>query len=222
MKNFFKKALKAGPTFPNVISWICQKIILIWGNFWGTLFLHIKAAFLGIELGKNILANGPVSLIRWPGGKISIGNNVSIISGLRRVTACAPAFPTRFRVFGKGAEILIGDGSEINCVSIVARSQKIEIGKHVMIAPNCIITDSDFHAHWPCESRSVDPGYCLDKPVTIKDYAWIGMNCIILKGVTIGVGAIVGAGSVVTHDVPDYCVACGNPAVIKSNLTPKA
>ncbi len=51
-------------------------------------------------------------------------------------------------------------------------------------------------------------------PITIKDKAWIGFNSIILKGVTIGEGAVVAAGSVVTQDVPDYAVVGGNPAKI--------
>lgn len=51
-------------------------------------------------------------------------------------------------------------------------------------------------------------------PIIIKNKAWIGFNSIILKGVTIGEGAIVGAGSVVTKDVPDFAVVAGNPAKI--------
>ena len=51
-------------------------------------------------------------------------------------------------------------------------------------------------------------------PIVIKDKAWIGFNCIIMKGVTIGEGAVIGAGSVVTKDVPDYAVVGGNPAQI--------
>ena len=54
-------------------------------------------------------------------------------------------------------------------------------------------------------------------PIKIKDKAWIGFNSIILKGVTIGEGAIVGAGSVVTKDVADYTIVAGNPAVVVGN-----
>ena len=54
----------------------------------------------------------------------------------------------------------------------------------------------------------------IRKPIVIKDKAWIGFNSIILKGVTIGEGAIVGAGSVVTKDVPPYTIVAGNPARI--------
>ena len=82
----------------------------------------------------------------------------------------------------------------------------------MLVAPDVIIVDSDFHAPWPMESRSTDPGLENDRPVVIEDYAWIGMRSIILKGVTIGRGAIVGAGSVVTRDIPPFAVACGSPA----------
>ena len=54
--------------------------------------------------------------------------------------------------------------------------------------------------------------------IVIKDKAWIGFNSIILKGVTVGEGSIVGAGSVVTKDVPDYTVVAGNPAIIVKTL----
>lgn len=67
-------------------------------------------------------------------------------------------------------------------------------------------------------TRSLDSGArnYVDKPVRIEDGAWIGAGAIILPGVTIGIQSIVGAGSVVTRDVPDGCVVAGNPArVIK-------
>lgn len=57
-------------------------------------------------------------------------------------------------------------------------------------------------------------------PIKICSYAWIGMNCIILKGVTIGEGAIVGAGSIVTHDVAPWTLVAGNPAKFIKNLAP--
>ena len=56
------------------------------------------------------------------------------------------------------------------------------------------------------------------KKIKIKKNAWIGMRSIILKGVTIGEGAIVAAGSVVTKDVPSYTLVAGNPAIIKKKL----
>lgn len=62
--------------------------------------------------------------------------------------------------------------------------------------------------------QNVDYSVIESSPITIKDKTWIGFHSIILKSVTIGEGAIVGAGSVVTKDVPDYAVVGGNPAKI--------
>ena len=56
-------------------------------------------------------------------------------------------------------------------------------------------------------------------PIIIKDKAWLGFNVIIMKGVTIGEGAVIGAGSVVTKDIPDYAIACGNPAKVVKYTT---
>lgn len=210
--NIIKKALERGLTAANVISWLSLSGMGLWGSFWGTLRLRLKCRLLGVELGKKVRAHGPVGLLRWPGGKISIGDEVSIISSWRRATAAALAFPTRLRVFGPGASIRIGAKSQLSGVSITARSQAITIGRQVLLAPNCIIVDSDFHAPWPMEDRAIRPGTENDAPVSIDDYAWIGMGSIILKGTRIGRGAIVGAGSVVSRDVPPGCVACGAPA----------
>lgn len=216
--DFLKKALKAGLSPANIISWTSLETMRLFGAALGTPRLRMKAALLGVKLGKNVVAHGKVGLLRWPGGEIRIGDNVSLISSWRRATACALAFPVRLRVFGPGAAIDIGEGSQLSGVSITARSQRITIGKQVLLAPNCIIVDSDFHAPWPPEKRATDPGMERDKKVAIGDYAWIGMNSVILKGVTIGAGAIVGAGSVVSRDAPANCLVCGNPARVVKEL----
>ena len=210
--NIIRKALERGLTPANVIAWFSQLWLVHWGRFWGTLALHVKARLLGVRVGRGVAAHGPVGLMRWPGGEISIGDNVQMISSWRRATACTLAAPVRLRVFGPGAAIEVGDGSELSGTSITARSTRISIGRKVLLAPNCVIVDSDFHAPWPCEDRATQPGMERDAPVVIDDYAWIGMRSIILKGVHIGRGAIVGAGSVVTRDVPAGCTVAGVPA----------
>lgn len=219
--NILRKALQRGLTPGNVISCLCLTIMRLWGGCFGTLRLRCKAALLGVALGPGVRAHGPVGLLRWPGGGISIGARVSMISSWRRATAASLAAPVRLRVFGPGASIEIGEGANLNGTSITARSQRIRIGRHVMLAPNCVIVDSDFHALWPPEARMTDPGYERDAPVTVGDYAWIGMNCLILKGVSIGRGAMIGAGSVVTRDVPPFCLAAGAPARVLRRLGPE-
>lgn len=216
--NIFLKAKACGLTPANIISWLAQKILNKAGIVFGTLRLRFKAKLLGVELGSYVTAHGPVGLLRWPGGIIRIGDNVAIISSWRRATASPLAFPTRLRVFGRPAAIYIGNGCQLNGTAITARSTAITLGRQVMLGPNCIIVDSDFHAPWPPEKRQTEPGYERDCAVNIGDFVWIGMNSIILKGVSIGEGAIIGAGSVVTRDIPENCLACGNPARVIRNL----
>lgn len=209
--NFFAKARERGLNAANIISWLGIRTSFLAGGIAGTLALRLKARLLGVRLGRNVTACGNVALMRWPGGKISIGNDVQFVSSWRRSTACSLAFPVRLRVFGPGSEIEIGDGCQMSGASITARSCAIRLGRGVLLGPNCIMVDSDFHAHWPPQKRADSPGYENDAPVSIGDYAWIGLNVIILKGVTIGKGAIIGAGSVVTRDIPENFLACGNP-----------
>ena len=92
----------------------------------------------------------------------------------------------------------------------------ITIGENVVIAPEVIIRDSDQH-QLINESGEKKP---ISAPIHIGNHVWIGTRAIILKGVTIGDNAVIAAGSVVTRDVPDHCLAAGTPArVIKRNIT---
>lgn len=211
---FIRKARATGLSAANILAWLCLKLPMALGLFWGTACLRFKARLFGVKIGPRARAHGPVALLRWPGGEIEIGADVSFISSWRRATAASLAFPVRLRVFGKGAKIILGPGCQLSGTSITARSTVIELGRQVLVGPNCVITDSDFHQHWPAEQRANSPGYEKDQPVYIDDYAWIGMGSIILKGVHIGSGAIIGAGSVVTGDIPANCVACGAPAKV--------
>lgn len=180
--------------------------------------MRIKARLLGIDLEPQVTAHGSVGLLRWPGGRIRIGEGTSLISSWRRATAAALNHPVRLRVFGPGAAIDIGPQCQLSGTSITARSQTIRLGCQVMLAPNCTIVDSDFHAPWPPEARIHAPGLENDRPVVLEDFVWVGMNSLILKGVTIGAGAIIGAGSVVTRSVPPCCLAAGVPARVLRQL----
>ena len=188
-----------------------------WSCLWGTLALRCKAALFGIACGKGVRAAGSVILARWPKSRISIGDGVSLVACPRRATA-ATVLPVRLKTLGPEAAIVLEQGVELSGTAIAARSKTIHIGAYAMIAPGCVLVDSDFHALWPPERRHVDPGYERDAGIEIGAYAWIGMNCCILKGVRIGRGAIVAAGSVVTRDVPENCLAAGVPARIVKEL----
>lgn len=79
-----------------------------------------------------------------------------------------------------------------------------------MIGPNTIIMDHDGHVAWPPSERWVKAAPIAE--IIIENDVWIGMNCTILKGVKIGSGSIVAAGSVVISDIESNCLYAGNPA----------
>lgn len=114
----------------------------------------------------------------------------------------------------EGAKLSIGDHTYINRSASIDCTQEITIGDYCAISDNVQILDSDFHPITYNGKTSM-----MSKPVHIGNHVWIGRSAIILKGVTIGDGAIVGACSVVTRDVPPRCLVAGNPAkVIKENV----
>lgn len=116
----------------------------------------------------------------------------------------------------KGLDNLsVGDGSSIpKGATIYCTEAPLTIGKNVIFGPNPTIITGDHRVDVPCIyiSESNEKKKENDRPVIIEDDVWCGANVIILKGVTIGKGAIVAAGSVVTRDIPPCEVWGGNPA----------
>jgi maltose O-acetyltransferase len=119
--------------------------------------------------------------------------------------------------FGSGRGIIIGDNSGLG-VNCSVRGP-LEIGANVMMGPDVIIMTSSHNV------ESIDlpmnlQGSLPKQKVTIGDDVWIGARVIILPGVKVGTGSIIGAGAVVTKDVPDYAVVGGIPAkFIKSRVS---
>lgn len=113
----------------------------------------------------------------------------------------------------KGSSIEIGENTRIHG-SCIHASRKITIGRRCLIAANCNIIDSNGHkvllGNPSMRYKSIDE----PREVVIGDDVWIGMNSIILPGVTIGAGAIVAANSVVHKDIPPSVIVRGNPAEI--------
>ncbi|MBN2669356.1 MAG: acyltransferase [Bacteroidales bacterium] len=136
-------------------------------------------------------------------GYLELGNEVRIWSNINK----AKIFVDR------GAKLIVGNNSRLNG-SHISVSHKVIIGNNVRIAPYNIIIDNDFHK---VDDHFSDEG--TKKPIVIEDDAWITMNCMIMKGVTIGKGAVVASGSVVTKDVPPYCVVAGVPAKVIKQIT---
>lgn len=113
-------------------------------------------------------------------------------------------------------EIIIGDGSCIRDYSHITAIQSIRIGNGVLTGPNILITDNA-HGASMAELLDMPPRFRplhSKGPVVIEDNVWIGEKSSIMPGVHIGRGAIIAANSVVTHDIPPYCVAAGVPAKV--------
>jgi acetyltransferase-like isoleucine patch superfamily enzyme len=113
---------------------------------------------------------------------------------------------------GNGSVALsIASGTSIagNCVISAVRS--ITLGEEVLLARNVYISDH-IHKYIERNTSILDQGLDKIQPVVIERGAWLGQNVVVCPGVTIGEGAVIGANSVVTKDVPDHCIAAGSPA----------
>jgi acetyltransferase-like isoleucine patch superfamily enzyme len=118
----------------------------------------------------------------------------------------------------KGAVLQIGDNCGFSATAIGA-AKSIIIGDNVLCGVNTSITDTDWHSI-PVHLRR-DPSHVRSEPVVIEDNVWLSMHVTVLKGVHIGAGTIVAAGSVVSRDLPAGVIAGGIPARVLRLLTPE-
>lgn len=131
------------------------------------------------------------------GSKTTVSGDFSLFSGYRLHV-------------GEGAELRLGSGY-INYGGDITCCTQVVIGDNCLIGPQVVIRDDDAHEVI---------GSARKAPIIIGDNVWVGMRAVILKGVTIGDGAIVAAGAVVTKDVPPRTIVGGNPArVIRENAS---
>ena len=114
-----------------------------------------------------------------------------------------------------GYNVTIGDYFYSNRNLNILDGGKVTIGNHVFIAPNCCITTAGHALDVDKRNKGLEVGL----PITIGDDVWIGANVCILPGVTIGRGTVIGAGSVVTHDIPEGVIAVGNPCGVLRKIT---
>lgn len=172
------------------------------------LVVHIRSTFacrtLG-TVGKGVLFE---SVREIKGGKtISIGH-YSVFG-----------FETRLACWGTG-KITIGNNCHFGDRNFITSACGITIGNDVLTGANVLISDNA-HGEVLLKDMEIPP---IDRklhckgPVTVGDRVWLGNNVCVLSGIKIGDGAIVGANSVVTHDIPPYCMVAGVPAKIIKNL----
>jgi galactoside O-acetyltransferase len=183
----------------------------------GTL-LDVPARF-GIA-GRSGVDVAPDARVAWRKIRFVDGCRLSIGSG--SIVEATIAFDRPGGVLRIGERTFLG-------ASLLVCAEGIEVGDDVLVSWGCTIVDHDSHAlAWQDRSGDVERWYKGQKewtmvqraPVHIGNKAWIGFNASILKGVKIGEGAVVGAGSVVTRDVPPFTVVAGNPAQTIRELGP--
>jgi acetyltransferase-like isoleucine patch superfamily enzyme len=107
--------------------------------------------------------------------------------------------------------LVIEAGASIGMGATIAAAREVVLGEHVMLARNVYIADHG-HAFEDVQTPSMLQGIRDVRPVSIGDGVWLGQNVCVLPGVRIGRHSVIGANSVVTRDVPDFCVAVGMPA----------
>lgn len=174
---------------------------------------RIKLRLYGIKYGHNCIIHGHLGLKLNSDSTISIGDNFYLSSG-NHINPLARNIGAHICV-NKDAILTIGN--EVGMSSPVIWAHKsIKIGNNVMLGANVIIMDSDAHSlnHLHRRDLSIDKQHKVDNEVIIEDDVFIGMNTIVMKGVTIGARTVIGAGSVVTKSIPADCIAVGNPAKI--------
>jgi acetyltransferase-like isoleucine patch superfamily enzyme len=163
---------------------------------------RLAAALINAQLYLRGKARLPLSVrltgrIRLRGdGDVEFGQGVTLMGDI---------VPIEF-VSYKDARISIGDHTFINYGSSISAYKQVKIGRHCLLGHHTLIVDRNEHG---VEQREVAPP---PAQVIIDDHVWIGSRVIILPGVLVGHHSVIGAGSVVTRDIPANCLAVGNPA----------
>lgn len=168
-----------------------------------TLWCRIKMVLWGIQFGKGCKFGGNMFFYRTPGSIIKLGdgcrfnsNNVFNFRGINHKCILQTS---------SDGSIIIGNRCGFSGVSIVS-SVNVTIGDDVLCGTNVMIGDRNDH--------EVQFPQWQPKPVNIGNNVWIGMNSVVMRGVTIGENTIIGANSVVTKDIPANCIAVGNPCKV--------
>ena len=114
-----------------------------------------------------------------------------------------------------GSHIEVGKNFSANYNCTILDVAKVKIGDNCLLAPNVAI----YTAGHPIHPSTRNSAYEYGKEITIGDNVWIGGSSVICPGVHIGSNVVIGAGSVVTRDIPDWCVAAGNPCRVLRSIT---
>lgn len=152
--------------------------------------------------GANLRARNVGEIFKGKGAEIHVGNNVLLERKVRLS-------------LGDNARIYIGDNTYLGDFCNLLAVKEIRIGKNCAISWHVLFMDTSSH---PLGFRGEIPQTKI-APIVVEDHVWIGCRAVILKGVTVGEGAIIANNAVVTKDVPPRTMVAGNPArVIKEDV----
>jgi len=179
---------------------------------------RVQLALAGVGWGAGWKFYGLPIIQKHRRSTMTIGAGLELRSTARSnpLGANRPCILSTRRV---GAVLQIGSGFGMTGGSVVCE-ELITIGDRVIVGANSVITDTDFHP-LSAERRRTHILDGATAPVVIGDDVFIGMQVLVLKGVTIGASSVIGAGSVVTRDVPAGVIAAGNPARVINPIEPQ-
>lgn len=171
----------------------------------------------GVKIPEGMKDSGIIYISNK--GNVSIGKNFRFNSGVKFNPIGGD---TLLRLVVKiGAELKLGYNCQISNSTIYC-TNSITIGDNVQIGGSCKIYDTDFHAidfqNRFNAIRENKEHFVKKGKIVIEDGVWIGGHCILLKGITIGKNSVIGAGSVVTKNIPPFEVWAGNPAKKIKNI----
>ncbi len=171
-----------------------------WIPGWVDLYLGGRSSLI---VGDGVFIPRTIEVIGNDDGRIIVGKGVSLDSGARLQVA-------------NRATLRIGDRTGIGPYNFFNAFDDLTIGSDTMFSPMVNINCAD---HGMKLGTPMREQYGTYGPVTIGSDCWLGAMVVVLKGVTIGDGAVVGAGAVVTKDIPEYAIAVGVPAKVVGERT---
>lgn len=180
----------------------------ITANLFWQLFMHINMLLWHIKHGASCKFSGRTLFRVYPGGSIIIGCN-NLFNSSKYSNQVGIYCPCMISTLNPNARITIGNNCGFSG-TIISSALSIKIGNNVRVGANTLITDTDFHTD--------DYRAGCDKEVVIEDNVWIGVGVKIMKGVHIGKNTMIGAGSIVTKDIPANVIAAGIPCKIIKTL----
>lgn len=172
---------------------------------------------LGVDFGSQLVLYRNPIVSAMTRGNISLGSRVILCSNSRN-TALGVGRPVIFRTLAEIGRIKIGDDCGFSG-TVICAAISVSVGARCLFGADTMIVDTDFHPVDPTGRSAASISESRSEAVVIGDDVFVGARAVILKGVSVGEGAVIGAGSVITSNVPSFSVVAGNPARVIANDT---